>query len=226
MAAAIVTPSKKPLGRSFYSRFPDVVARDLLGRAMVRRVGEGWIGGLIVETEAYLAEDDPAAHSHRGPTPRNGSMYAEAGTLYVYTIHAKYCLNAVTETVGRGSAVLIRALEPVWGIDVMQRRRGREDMRQLCRGPAMLCQALDVDLRLNGADLCRTESVWIESYGAPFDFATRVSPRIGIRHAAELPLRFFVDGNRYVSGRASDHTRRPTESLLSQSTGRLGDQSL
>lgn len=141
-------------------------------------------------------------------------MFGEAGTLYVYTIHAKYCLNAVTETVGRGSAVLIRALEPVWGVEVMQSRRGRDDWRQLCRGPAMLCQSLDVDLRLNGADLCRTDAIWIESYGGPLDFPARVSPRIGIRHAAELPLRFFVDGNRYVSGRAADHTRRPTESLL------------
>lgn len=214
MAAAVINPSKTPLGRAFYSRFPDIVARDLLGRALVRRWGNSWIGGLIVETEAYLAEDDPAAHSHRGQTPRNASMFGHAGTLYVYTIHAKYCLNAVTETVGRGSAVLVRALEPIWSIDAMRIRRGRDDPRQLCRGPAMLCQSLGVDLRLNGADLCQTDEIWIESYSAPLDFPTRVSPRIGIRHAADFPLRFFVDGNRYVSGRAGDHTRRPTESLL------------
>lgn len=217
MAAIVVTPLKKPLGRSFYSRFPDVVARDLLGRAIVRRVQDGWIGGLIVETEAYLAEDDRAAHSHRGPTPRNASMFGKAGTLYVYTIHAKYCLNAVTETVDRGSAVLIRAVEPVWGLELMQSRRGRGEARQLCRGPAMLCQSLGVDLRLDGADLCRTDTIWIESYGAPLEFPVRISPRIGIRHAADLPLRFFIDGNRYVSGRAADHTRRPTESLLDES---------
>ena len=214
MSASVVTPTQKPLNRSFYSRLPDIVARDLLGRALVRRLEDQWIGGLIVETEAYLAEADPAAHSHRGQTPRNASMFGHAGTLYVYTIHAKYCLNAVTETIGRGSAVLIRALEPVWGIDAMRERRGRADPRQLCRGPAMLCQSLGVDLRLNGADLCRSNAIWIESYGSALDFATRVSPRIGIRHAADFPLRFFVDGNRYVSGRAGDHTLRPSGSLL------------
>lgn len=199
---------------SFYLPPPYDVAAALLGCALVRRTGDTLVGGLIVETEAYLGEGDPAAHSHRGPTPRNESMFGPAGMLYVYTIHAKYCLNAVTEPAGRGSAVLIRALEPVWGLDAMRLRRGRDELRKLCRGPAMLCQSLDVDLRLDGVSLCDTEAIWVEAFPQELEFATNATPRIGIRHAAELPLRFFVDGNRYVSGLARDHTRRPTESLL------------
>ncbi|WP_235934850.1 DNA-3-methyladenine glycosylase [Candidatus Laterigemmans baculatus] len=221
-------PTEEPLPESFFQAAPYDVAAALLGCALVRRMGGSLVGGLIVETEAYLAEDDPAAHSHRGPTPRNASMFGRAGTLYVYTIHAKYCLNAVTESVGRGSAVLIRALEPVWGLKEMRRRRGRDELRKLCRGPAMLCQSLDVDLRLDGANLCDGQSIWIERFAEPLQFETSATPRIGIRHAAELPLRFFIDGNRYVSGLARDHTRRPTESLLenafSEERGKAPDQ--
>lgn len=199
---------------SFYSPSPQVVAQDLLGRALVRRSGDLLVGGLIVETEAYLSAGDLAAHSHRGPTRRNGSMFGPAGTLYVYTIHAKYCMNAVTEATGRGSAVLVRALEPVWALDLMRERRGHDDLRRLCRGPAMLCQSLDIDLRLDGARLCDAETIWVETFTRPLQFAIAAGPRIGIRHAAELPLRYFVDGNRYVSGRAGDHTHRPIHSLL------------
>ena len=131
------------------------VARDLLGMSLLRKINSRWIGGRIVETEAYLSNDDLASHSVRGQTPSNASMFGPPGTLYVYPIHAKYCLNAVTQPTGTGSAVLIRALEPIWGIKHMRRHRQTDDVARLTRGPAMLCQALDVDRSLDLADLVR-----------------------------------------------------------------------
>ena len=109
------------LPRSFYDRSPATVARELLGKALLRRLDGQWLGGWIVETEAYLSDGDLASHSARGRTRGNAAMFGPPGTLYVYPIHAKYCMNAVTESDGTGSAVLIRAMEPVWGIDRMRR---------------------------------------------------------------------------------------------------------
>ena len=203
------------LPRSFYERSPIVVAQQLLGKSLLRRVRQQWIGGRIVETEAYLAAEDPASHSARGRTPRNASMFGPPGTLYVYTIHAKYCLNAVTEAAGVGSAVLIRALEPIWGIKRMKKNRGVDDLRRLARGPAMLCQALGIDRQQDGIDLVDSDLVAIT--GSPSEdpsisesLTVTSSPRIGISQATERQLRFFVDANWYVGGRASDHQNRPT----------------
>ena len=122
---------------AFYERRTETVARDLLGKSLVRKVQGEHVGGIIVETEAYLSTEDPASHSARGHTPSNAAMFGRAGTLYVYPIHAKYCLNAVTESDGVGCAVLIRAIEPVWGVEAMQENRGVEDLRRLTRGPDM-----------------------------------------------------------------------------------------
>ncbi|MEM1070647.1 MAG: DNA-3-methyladenine glycosylase [Planctomycetota bacterium] len=199
------------LPREFYNRQTDVVARDLLGKALIRRWNDQWLGGWIVETEAYLPCDDASSHSHRGRTASNAAMFMKPGTLYVYPIHAKYCLNAVTECEGRGSAVLIRAIEPVWGVDHIAQHRKLNDPRRWTRGPAMLCQALAVDRKLDQIDLVTDENITIVS-GVEITRVT-TSPRIGISTATDLPLRFFVDGNRFVSGRAGDHRARPNESL-------------
>ncbi len=138
-------------------------------------------------------------------------MFDHAGTLYVYPIHAKYCLNAVTEQKGKGSAVLIRAIEPVWGIERMIARRGLTDRRRLTRGPAMLCQALDVDRGLDGADLVGGSEITITGGQSSPEMTS--SCRIGISRAQDLPLRFFIDGNWFVSGRSSDHRRRPCKPI-------------
>lgn len=204
----------RPLPRRFYQASPDVVAARLLGKALVRRLGDQLVGGLIVETEAYLGAEDAASHSARGESKRNRSMFGQAGTLYVYSIHAKYCLNAVTEEIGVGSAVLIRAFEPVWAIELMQQSRGKTDLRSLARGPAMLCQALRVGRGEDGLDLCNANDVWVAETGLTIGDRISRGPRIGISQAAELPLRFFVDGNRYVSGRAKDHRQPVRDSLL------------
>ena len=193
-------PQSSRLSRSFYRRPTLQVARELLGKALLRRVENRWVGGWIVETEAYLPEDDLASHSARGVTKSNGSMFERAGTLYVYPIHAKYCLNAVTEKKGAGCAVLIRAIEPVWGIERMKIHRGQDDLRKLTRGPAMLCQALAVTRDQDGLDLVQDRSITICRGKSAEPVSVVSSKRIGISQAADYPYRFFVADNRYVSG--------------------------
>ena len=177
-----------------------MVARQLLGKALVRRIGDDWVGGVIVETEAYLAERDLASHSARGKTASNAAMFGLPGTLYVYPIHAKYCMNAVTEREGQGSAVLIRAIEPIWGIDVMQVNRGHDDLHRLTRGPAMLCQALSVNRDDDHKDLTRDREIMIAETNESSSTKFRATPRIGISQAQALRLRFIVANSEYVSG--------------------------
>ncbi len=192
----------KPLPRSFYARDTVQVARDLLGKRLVRRSRTGLTSALIVETEAYLERTDPACHTFRGKTPRNAAMFAPPGHLYVYMIHARWCLNVVTAAEGIGDAVLIRAAEPRDGLPLMRDRRQREDDRELTRGPARLAEALDIDGKLNGYDLTLGRRLWL--CDAPDDWADEslvaTSPRIGISVNQQAPLRFFVVANRYVSG--------------------------
>lgn len=201
------------LNQTFYEQATVSVARQLLGKLLVRAEGGIRISGIVVEVEAYLSSDDAASHSHRGPKPRNQTMFARSGHLYVYSIHAKYCLNIVTEAAGSGAAVLIRALEPWEGTRIMAQRRSNGSPRQWTTGPARLCQALDVDRSLDGVDLCSSDQIWLErspriTTQIPWKITT--SPRIGISSAADLPLRFFIDGNRFVSGLARLHQQPRT----------------
>jgi DNA-3-methyladenine glycosylase len=196
------------LPREFYDRSAAFVARELLGKTLLRRLDGRWLGGWIVETEAYLSEGDLASHSARGKTAGNAAMFGPPGTLYVYPIHAKYCMNAVTEGEEAGSAVLIRAIEPVWGIEQMCQHRGTDQLRRLTRGPAMLCQALSVDRGLDAINLLDSRDIIIAP-GRLDAFQITSTTRIGISTSTDLKLRFFVDGNWFVSGRASDHSSRP-----------------
>lgn len=189
------------LTRSFYERDPVTVARELIGMRLIRRSAEGLCSGIIVETEAYLADGDPAAHSYRGKTKKNATMFGRAGLLYVYPIHGRYCLNAVTESRARASAVLIRAVIPERGIQLMQQRR-QGPVVNLTRGPARLCEALSVDRRLDGWDLTRGTRIWIEQTEQPRKSVGCIgmSPRIGVTSGHGLELRFFVRDCPYVSG--------------------------
>lgn len=196
------------LPREFYDRPAAVVARELLGKTLLRRLEGQWLGGWIVETEAYLSQRDRASHSARGKTAGNAAMFGPPGTLYVYPIHAKYCMNAVTERAGAGSAVLIRAIEPVWGIARIRQLRGTDDLRRLTRGPAMLCQALAVDRAMDGMDLVESSEILIAHGNRELTRITSTE-RIGISQAKKRKLRFIVDGNWFVSGRAGDHIRPP-----------------
>lgn len=190
-----------PLPRSFYDRPVIEVARRLLGQRLLRRSREGLAGGRIVEVEAYLSGNDPANHAFRGQTRKNTAMFGPPGHAYVYPIHARWCLNAVTEPPGVPSAVLIRAVEPLVGLDLMHHRRRSDDPRLLASGPARLCEALAIDRRLNEWDLARGERLWIEAPDDPADLADLIvtTQRIGVTSGHDLPLRFLLTGNRFVS---------------------------
>lgn len=191
---------------SFYERDTVAVAKDLLGCLLVHR-NETAAMGWIVEVEAYL-RDDPAAHSYRGETPRNRTMFGPAGHAYVYRIYGLHtCVNIVTGPEGTGEAVLVRALEPAGGIELMQARRGTDDPLSLASGPGKLTQALGITMDLDGTSLSGGPlQVWSpESLpdhrpeGADGEIVQ--TTRVGITKAADLPLRFYRNGSRYISRR-------------------------
>ena len=175
------------------------LARFLLGKLVVRELPEGVLSGRIVETEAYVV-GDAANHANRGMTPRNRSMFLESGYAYVYLAYGVcFMLNVVSEEDGRGTAVLIRALEPLQGVAVMQTNRGTVKLRDLTRGPGRLTQALRIARALDGIDLCAPGEIWLADDGHPA-CEPGVSVRIGITKDAHLPLRFYMRGNAFVSG--------------------------
>jgi DNA-3-methyladenine glycosylase len=183
------------VNREFFDRSVHEVARDLIGC----RLAVGETAGLIVETEAYEASD-PACHAYIGRTARNEVLFGPPGHAYVYFSYGIHSLlNFVTEPEGTASAVLIRALEPTEGIELMRERRGREKVEELCSGPGKLTEALGVDLSLNGADLFEPPFELSSPAGEWADAEVVTGPRIGITKAAELPWRYCVAGNRHVS---------------------------
>ena len=194
----------KKLPRSFYLRPTILVAKELLGKYLVRQVGKHRLAGRIVEVEAYLGSLDPASHAFRGKTNRNEVMFRAGGYLYVYfTYGMHFCCNVVTQSEGTGHAVLIRAVEPVKGIELMRRNRGLPGgkIEDLCSGPAKLCQAFGIGRAENGTDLCADE-MWIGRGATQRDrIAVGQSPRIGITSGQTHQWRYFVKENRFVSRR-------------------------
>jgi DNA-3-methyladenine glycosylase len=199
-----------PLPRSFYDRDPRRVSRDLLGKLLLRRNGRKLLAGRIVEVEAYLGRNDPAAHSFAGRTLRNAVLWGPPGISYVYFIYGNhYCFNVSCLEDGEAGGVLFRALEPLVGIDEMARGRGlsmeeAHDLRALTSGPGRLAEAFDITReRDNEKDLTSAKSdLWIGDDGSPRP-RVKITARIGITKAAERPLRYIVPGNRFVSGRKS-----------------------
>ena len=193
--------------RSFFSRDPVSVARELLGHRLVSGVGGKPTAGIIVETEAYLGIPDKAAHTYGGRrTRRNATMWGAAGHAYVYFVYGMHhCVNVVGGKTGDPVAVLIRALEPDAGIDTMfARRRRAHRATDLCSGPAKLCMALGIDLGLDGEDLTSSDLLAVAppSQRPPRAVTIVTAPRVGIAYAEEWqhePLRFFVAGNPHVS---------------------------
>ncbi|MFO7907596.1 MAG: DNA-3-methyladenine glycosylase [Planctomycetota bacterium] len=189
------------LASEFYERHTTQVAEALLGKRLVRRARDGTTVGRIVEVEAYLHEQDSACHAARGFTPGNAAMFGPAGRAYVYPIHSRYCFNAVTLRRGYPCAVLIRAVEPLDGIPLMQQRRGRTWLADLARGPARLCQAFAIDGQLNHWDLTRGRRLWIDDELAqPANWNIATSARIGVSAAQHLHLRYYVVDSPFVSG--------------------------
>jgi len=193
----------KKLPRSFYTRPTLLVAKDLLGKIIVRRVGRTILSGKIVEVEAYLGAKDPASHAYRGKTKRNEVMFHEGGLLYVYfTYGMHFCANVVTGKKDIGEAVLIRAIEPLVGVEAMKRNRGAAEKRltevNLTNGPAKLCQALGIERKENGTDLLGDKIFLTDGESmSKSDIGTSV--RIGITQGRDKRWRFFVKNNEWVS---------------------------
>jgi DNA-3-methyladenine glycosylase len=198
-----------PLPVVFFNRPTEDVARELLGAILESRSVDGITAGRIVETEAYLGEDDLACHAAAGRTRRTEPLYGAPGIAYVYFIYGMYwCVNAVTRGAGLPSAVLIRALEPLTGIDLMRKRRPRvrSDI-ELARGPGKLCLALDIDGRHNRHPLQRPPLLIRSGRSFP-DSQVSCGPRIGIAKAAEHHLRWFVTDSPFVSRGVGRRGRR------------------
>ena len=182
------------------------LARNLLGCFLVHSNGKEKLIGKIVETEAYLFKNDPACHAHKGMTKRNEAMFGPAGFSYVYLIYGMYhCFNVVSAKQGHGEAVLIRALEPISGIEAMKRNRNTDLLRNLCSGPGKLTQALGINSKHN--NLClRSSAIRLHSRDSFGNKTSRIrcttSTRIGIKEGADLPLRFLIDDSPYVSKHA------------------------
>jgi DNA-3-methyladenine glycosylase len=198
----------RPLDRAFFARTPRRVARELLGKVLVRELGESRLAARVVEVEAYLGERDPASHAFPGLTPRNAVMFGAPGFAYVYFIYGvHYCLNVSCQREGLAGAVLFRALEPLVGLAEMARERkisldGPADLRKLTSGPGRLAEAFGVTrIRDNGCDLTAPASgLWIGDDGFRAG-KILTTPRIGITKAAEHRLRYVLAGNAFVSGK-------------------------
>lgn len=187
----------QPLQRKFFARGTLQVARDLLGQLLVHATPKGRLVGRIVEVEAYRGPRDPASHAHR-MTPRSKIMWGMPGTAYVYFTYGNHaCVNVVTEPEGTAGAVLLRALEPVEGLEQMRHNRGLDHIRLLASGPGRLTQAMGIRPQHNGTDL--TQGSLYIARGGNGSVHVRRSPRIGIRVATERPWRFYIAGNPCVS---------------------------
>jgi len=193
------TRADAALPAKFYDRDTEQVARDLLGAVLRCTTSDGVASGRIVETEAYLGEHDLACHAAAGLTARTRWLYGAPGTAYVYFIYGvHWCFNAVTRAAGSPSAVLVRALEPLAGVELMRERRGVPNDRDLTNGPGKLCEALGITGALNGLSL-QEGPIEILRGEPVLDARVQVTPRIGITKSAEWPLRWLVRDNPYVS---------------------------
>jgi DNA-3-methyladenine glycosylase len=204
--AGAVESKLAPLARDFYARQTTEVARDLLGALVCRQTADGFSVGRIVETEAYGGPEDLASHSRAGLTRRTAPMFGEVGHAYVYLVYGMHeCLNVVARFAeAEAGAVLLRAIEPLRGVELMRTRRGREmdpDAR-LGSGPARLCQAMAVDRSLNAHDLTSGDELWLSAGDAVREDQIAAGNRIGVDYAGEWanrPWRFWVSGNPSVS---------------------------
>lgn len=191
-----------PLPRSFYERPTEEIAKSLLGKLLVSESPDGRAAGIIVETEAYLAQGDPGCHAARGWTRRNAPMFLRPGAIYVYKIYGMHhCINIVTQPEGMPEALLLRALQPLEGLELMRRRRGVTTPRALCSGPGKLCQALGIGDEHNRGDITEG-TVFVTNWpgcAPPVVTTTRVGLAPG--RGDGLPLRYYIADNEYVSRR-------------------------
>lgn len=186
------------LSFSFYARDTVLVARELLGKILQHKNGSGTMSGVIVETEAYLGFEDPASHAFNGITPRNRPMFEEPGHAYVYFIYGNhYCFNVVAHIPNTAGAILIRAIEPLEGVLIMQKHRRLTNIKNITNGPGKLAQAMNITKAHNGLDLTNGQLNIIE--GASMQYEIKATPRIGIKQGTKQLFRFIIAGNCYLS---------------------------
>ncbi|MGC9346935.1 MAG: DNA-3-methyladenine glycosylase [Anaerolineae bacterium] len=194
---------RERLCRSFYAREPQVVARDLIGKVLVRVLDDVELKGQIVEAEAYRGTNDAASHAYRGVTPRNAPMFGPPGHTYVYFIYGVHWMfNIAAHTSASPGAVLIRALAPLAGLERMRELRGGKPDRLLTNGPARLAQALAIDGSLDDLDLCTSDTIYVAEGEAPPKYEVASGPRVrvpGGEEAKSRPWRFWLRGHPYVS---------------------------
>lgn len=198
------------LDATFFERGAEELGRVLVGKLLVHRTSDGVVAGRIVETEAYLSSRDPASHAYRGKTARNAAMFEAPGTAYVYRIYGMHhCINVVAAPKGSAEAVLLRALVPLAGVELMRARRGREDLRELCSGPGKLVEALAIGPEHDGVSFLRGPlGLWSDGAHPQVALEIDATRRIGITKAAELELRFVLRGSPFLSKRSAPGERR------------------
>lgn len=184
-------PKLLPIG--FYERDPELVARDLLGKRLLRKTDGGSLVGIIVEAEAYYGRDDPASRAYRGMKPYNRLMWSEPGKAFIYNVHNNWLFNVIAHEPGKVGGVLIRAIEPTEGVETMKLNRGVGNLLRLTSGPGRLTKALAIDKSLNGAPVTSRDSE-IQILDCFTDFEIESSGRIGVRRDLDKPLRFYIKG--------------------------------
>ena len=189
----------KVLPKDFYERDPALVAKELLGKILVRRLGFEVLSGKIVETEAYYGKNDPASRAYTGRKIFNELMFLDVGKAFIYMVHANWLLNIVAHLKNDVGAVLIRAIEPLEGIEIMRKNRKVEDIRNLTSGPGKLTKALAITKEQNGIDVTEISSELTIAEGKMESFEIETSHRIGVKNDLPRELRFFVKGNKFVS---------------------------
>jgi DNA-3-methyladenine glycosylase len=189
----------KVLQRSFYEREPSIVARELLGKILVRRLDSEILSGKIVETEAYYGEDDPTSKAYKGKKTFNIPMFLSVGKTFIYMVHGNWLLNIVAHPKGGVGAVLIRAIEPLQGLESMKKNRNAKNIYDLTSGPGKLTKALAITKELNGVDVTRRGSPLTVIEGLKESFDVSSSHRVGVKFDLPQELRFFIKGNKFVS---------------------------
>lgn len=187
------------LPKDFYEKDPTLVAQNLIGKILVRRLNHEILSGKIVETKAYYGENDPASKAYRGRKTFNQLMFMEAGKTFIYMVHANWLLNVVAHPKGGVGAILIRAIEPIGGLETMLKNRNVKDPRDLTSGPGKLTKALAITKDLNGTDVTKRNSKVALFENKKENFEVSSSHRIGVKRDLQQELRFFVKGNKFVS---------------------------
>ncbi len=189
----------KTLPKEFYERDPALVARDLLGKILVRRLDSEVLSGIIVETEAYYGGGDPASRAYGGRKTFNELMFSDIGKTFIYMVHGNWLLNIVAHPKGEVGAVLIRAIEPIQGIEMMWEKRRVRRERDLTRGPGRLTKALDITKKLNEIDVTKEDGELLVAEGREENFEIGTSKRIGVKTDLPKELRFFIEGSKFAS---------------------------